>query len=278
MQDKKKESGDFGKRPFECRVQADALAEPLSRSASNSSLDEADLEDLGSDSGESPGYLLYNESQKAVFKMVKNAATNTDNLQDEEKALSVSYNSKGSETSCAYCTHSKKELHELRVKNIALRDDCNKLRRALNIAKKAKADLVPELMGAKAKQDEHHREYLDWEALSKKQDEKLLKTTASLKKLQKAFKQTNITLKDTFNVKLRYEAIFDDLLLEMKTKEMIAAKTITDLVENKKAPTLVTVDKKTGELVHTLMPKTSLSRRDKTDQKQLLTSPTRRKQ
>lgn len=110
-------------------------------------------------------------------------ATDTDDLQ-AETAQEMSDNSVGNVDDCDNCSRLKSELHQLRVKNIALRDDNNKLRSSLNIAKKSKSDLVTKLKDAKAKQDEHFREYQELEAHHEKQRDKLHKTAGSLKKLQ----------------------------------------------------------------------------------------------
>lgn len=72
------------------------------------------------------------------------------------------------ESVCLTCPGLRKELHLLRIKNIALRDDCTKLRSSLNSAKKAKATLVPKLEDLKVEIQTLLQENTAWQASSEK--------------------------------------------------------------------------------------------------------------
>lgn len=118
-----------------------------------------------------------------VRREYANVATDTDDL-DVEEVHAVPNDNKKTGIKCVSCENYKKELHTLRTKNMALRDDCRQLRSSLNLVKKSKSELGAMLEDAKAKADQHFREFIDWEALSKKQEAKLSKTKASLKRFK----------------------------------------------------------------------------------------------
>lgn len=69
---------------------------------------------------------------------------------DDLRALTIRV-SDNKNPACVSCSHLKKELHQLRMKNITLRDDCNKLRDSLSKSKKCQSDIAPQLIDAKAK-------------------------------------------------------------------------------------------------------------------------------
>ena len=69
---------------------------------------------------------------------------------DDLRALTIRV-SDNKNPACVSCSHLKKELHQLRMKNITLRDDCNKLRDSASNVKKSESDLIKQLKDAKAK-------------------------------------------------------------------------------------------------------------------------------
>lgn len=75
-------------------------------------------------------------------------ATDTNDLRAEAQPVS-----QDTDGNCITCALQKKEIHLLRAKNIALRDDCTKLRSSLNLVKRSKSELVSVREDAKAKED-----------------------------------------------------------------------------------------------------------------------------
>ena len=147
------------------------------------------------------------------------------------------------------------DLHLVRMKNIALRDDRTKLRSSLNGACKARDELILRLEVAKIRIQEYYQESKDWQHLVFKERMKFNKTKATLKKLSKMLTETKssihtlpklnpdtkIMLKDTLNAKLRYDAVITEILTQSDQRTAVPSQLIKSIIATTQAQIDVTI-------------------------------------
>ena len=114
-------------------------------------------------------------------------------------------NQKDEPISCSNCITLKKGLHELRLKNIAIRDGSNKLRAINNLLTDEVAKLQAHNSESVQSSLLNYKQFKDLDQLVLKKKELLKEAKKSISSYKAKEKETAQMLYDTINVKLRYE-------------------------------------------------------------------------
>ena len=121
-------------------------------------------------------------------------------------------NQKDEPISCSNCITLKKELHELRLKNIAIRDGSNKMRAINNLLTDEVAKLQAHNSESVQSSLLNYKQFKDLDQLVLKKKELLKEAKKSISSYKAKEKETAQMLYDTINVKLRYEQIIKNLI------------------------------------------------------------------
>ena len=136
---------------------------------------------------------------KSSTSLVRKGAAKTPRQQQE--------NLTARQVECSTCSQLKKDLHNQRLRNISVRDECNKLR-ARNVK------LEEEL--AKTKQEIElmfdYSSFQDQEAVINQLKHSLSLNKTYIAQLEKSTQLSRSLLKDTLNTKLRYEKIIKKVM------------------------------------------------------------------
>ena len=111
----------------------------------------------------------------------------------------------------------RKELHEIRTKNIGLRDNFNKMSVHNNEAQEEIKKIKLENETIIQASLKNYQQFKKIDQLLAKREAELKKANVLVKKLTKKNSKLIIGLTDTLNVKLRYEQIIKNLFENEKT-------------------------------------------------------------
>ena len=100
----------------------------------------------------------------------------------------------------------------MRSREIAHRDDCNKLRSANAKLQRLNSKLTQELDEVKKKQQTSYQEFKDFNKQLTRKESKLKECNRTIGRLEAGMIEFTSLLEDTLNVKLRYEEIIKRIM------------------------------------------------------------------
>ena len=149
----------------------------------------------------------------------------------------------GTLVTCENCCKLRRDLHEIRRKNIELRDKCNKLRSANLKLEEVNQKKKVEIEDAVKKSALNYKDFKELYLKLEKRDTAIQESKKTVNKLVKSGQETRQLLQDTLNVKLRYEEIIKAIMenekkgskLRISVQEIIARTQATKVVQIDKA-------------------------------------------
>ena len=100
----------------------------------------------------------------------------------------------------------------MRKRDIALRDDCTKLRNANFKLNQLNSKLTQELDEVKQKQQFSYQEFKDFNKQLTRKESMLKESYKTISRLEIGMREITTLLEDTLNVKLRYEEIIKRII------------------------------------------------------------------
>ena len=137
------------------------------------------------------------------------------------------------ESSCNHCVKVRSEVHSLREKNIALRDECRKLRSKESKLVKEKQDATAMGLNEILKAQKNYDEYRERERTLTEAQELIEQYEFRMAKLKKDLQEKTEMLSETLVVKLRYEQIIKNALANEKRSN---PKPLEDIIARTKQP------------------------------------------
>ena len=153
--------------------------------------------------------------------------------QERPKLVDATTQSVSIESSCNHCVKVRSEVHSLREKNIALRDECRKLRSKESKLVKEKQDATAMGLNEILKAQKNYDEYRERERTLTEAQELIEQYEFRMAKLKKDLQEKTEMLSETLVVKLRYEQIIKNALANEKRSN---PKPLDDIIARTKQP------------------------------------------